>query len=179
MDLFEAIHSRRSVRSYKSDPVTAEHLNEILDAARWAPSWANTQCAEYIVISDPEVKAALAEAVGERNPGRPALFEAPLVIAGIGRRNLSGFKKGGAVTELGDWYMFDVALGMANLTLAAQALGYGTVHIGMIDHAKAAQVLGVPDEYQVVELVPLGVPAQMPNTTPRKPLGDIIHNDKF
>ncbi|MCK5175607.1 MAG: nitroreductase family protein, partial [Planctomycetes bacterium] len=44
MDLMQAILDRRSIRKFKPDPVSDEDLSKVLEAARWAPSWANTQC---------------------------------------------------------------------------------------------------------------------------------------
>lgn len=44
MDLIQAIRERRSIRKYKPDPVSDETVEMVLEAARWAPSWANTQC---------------------------------------------------------------------------------------------------------------------------------------
>ena len=56
MDLMEAIKGRRSIRKYKPDPVSEETLQKIMEAVRWAPSWANTQCWEVIVVKDPKDK---------------------------------------------------------------------------------------------------------------------------
>ena len=48
MDLLELIKARRTVRKYKKDPIPGENLQKVLEAARWAPSWANSQCSESI-----------------------------------------------------------------------------------------------------------------------------------
>ncbi len=52
MDVIEAIKTRRSIRSFRPDPVSDKDLTIIMEAARWAPSWANTQCARWIVVTD-------------------------------------------------------------------------------------------------------------------------------
>jgi nitroreductase len=44
--------SRRSIRKYKSTPIPEEDLNAVLEAGRWAPSWANSQCWEVIVVTE-------------------------------------------------------------------------------------------------------------------------------
>ena len=54
MELMEAIKKRRSIRKYKPDPIPEEALGAVLEAVRWAPSWANTQCWEVIIIKDPK-----------------------------------------------------------------------------------------------------------------------------
>jgi nitroreductase len=62
MDVIEAVMSRRSIRKYKSTPVPEEDLNAVLEAGRWAPSWANTQCWEIIVVTKKNKGAALRRA---------------------------------------------------------------------------------------------------------------------
>jgi len=174
MDLFTAIKGRRSVRKFRPDPIPAELLSEILDAARWAPSWANTQCWELIVVSDPETKRKLGEAVPPGNPAHAALGRAPVVLAACARLEKAGYYKGKPATDKGDWYMFDVALFMHTLTLAAHARGLGSVHIGIFDARAAAEVLAVPQGIAVVELLPLGYPDGEPSPTSRKEVRDFV-----
>lgn len=174
MELFDAIKGRRSIRSYRPDPVTDAELQYILEAARWAPSWANTQCAEYIIVQDASLKRQLAETLPEKNPARPAFAQAPVIIAACAAARVSGFFKGNPATDKGDWLLFDLGLALQNLTLAAHEKGLGTVHVGFFDSVKAGLVLGVPDGHAVVELLPLGRPAAECNVTPRKPLAEFV-----
>ena len=62
MEVMEAIRTRRSIRKYRSDPVPQEDIECLLEAARLAPSWANSQCWHFVVVTDPQVKEAMAEA---------------------------------------------------------------------------------------------------------------------
>lgn len=180
MDLFEAIKGRRSVRKYTGEKVAEEDLKTILEAGRMAPSWTNSQCWEVVIVRDPAAKTALMETLSATNPARDAVQNAPIVMAACGKKRLSGFKKGEQATALGDWLMFDVALFLNNVTLAAYALGYGTVHVGLFDHAKAAGILGVPSEYQVVELIPIGRPAApLPSGPKRREILEFVHEDRF
>ena len=180
MEVLEAIKTRRSVRRFAPEPVPNEALRAVLEAARWAPSWANTQCWEVVVVKDPEKKRALSELlVPERNPARDAVANAPIVLAVCGRRGVSGFYKGKAVTEKGDWLMFDVALAVQNMALAAHALGLGTVVVGAIDHERASEVLGLPDDVELVVLMPLGRPAKEPRAPERKRLEEFVHLDTY
>jgi len=68
---------------------------------------------------------------------------------------------------------------MENLALAAHSLGLGTVHVGAFDAKKAAEILGVPDGYCVVELTPLGYPDHEAKAPPRKELSEIVFYDRF
>jgi nitroreductase len=180
MDATEAIRGRRSVRRYKPDPVSDEALNEVLEAARWAPSWANTQCWRFVVVRDQGTKEKLASTVKPAtNKAAAAIREAPVAIVACAELGRSGFYKGEAATDKGDWYMFDTALAMQNLTLAAHAMGLGTVHVGLFEAKEAARVLGLPDGAVVVEMTPLGYPAETPAPTPRKELADIVFKDKY
>jgi nitroreductase len=153
-------------------------VEQVLEAARWAPSWANTQCSEFIIVADTVIKEQLAETLPEKNPARQAMLQAPLVIAACARKGVSGFFKGKPATDKGDWMMFDTALALQNLTLCAHGLGLGTVHVGFFDSIKAGEILDVPAETTVIELLPLGYPADAGIKTTRRPLTDFIFYDR-
>ena len=179
MELMRAIQGRRSIRKYRPDPVTEADLNYILEAARWAPSWANTQCWQFIIVRDAALKAKLAETLPEKNPARPAFLQAPVIIAACGRKGIAGFFKESPATDKGDWLLFDLGLALQNLTLAAFEKGLGTVHVGFFDSKKAEAVLQVPQGITVVELLPLGYPDADAKITPRKALDDFVFFDVY
>jgi len=179
MDTLEAIKTRRSVRRYKPTPVDAGTLTQVLEAARWSPSWANTQCWRFIVVRSEAIKNELAATLSPNNPATNAIKTAPLVIVGCAELQKSGFYKGVASTNKGDWCMFDLGIAMENLALAAHSLGLGTVHVGLFDAKKAEAVLGVPEGFCVVEMMPLGYPDGEAKAPPRKELADIVFTDKF
>ncbi|MGZ3604899.1 MAG: nitroreductase family protein, partial [Thermodesulfobacteriota bacterium] len=62
MDLMEAIKGRRSIRKYKTDPIPEEVFGTLMEAVKWSPSWANTQCWEVIAVRDPKIRSELATA---------------------------------------------------------------------------------------------------------------------
>lgn len=183
MEIIEAIKSRRSIRRYKPDPVKEEDIQAVLEAARWAPSWHNTQCWRFIIVRDREVKAKLADTLSSiypKNPSIQAIGNAPVVIVACAVLGKSGFSKAGDLaTDKGDWFMFDVALAMQNLVLAACALGLGTVHVGYFDASKAAEILGLPEGIVCVEMTPLGYPDENPKTPPRKELSELVSYDRY
>ncbi len=180
MDVPEAIKARRSIRRYKTDPIDDKILEQVLEAARWSPSWANTQCWRFIIVRNNDVKNELAGTLTPTNPSINAIKAAPIVIVACAVLRKAGFyREGGPSTVLGDWFMFDVGLAMGNLTLAAHALGLGTVHVGNFDHKKAESILGVPEGFCVVEMTPLGYPDGEAKAPPRKELAEIVFNEKF
>jgi len=184
MEVLEAIKTRRSIRKYKATPVDDKTIQLVLEAARWAPSWANTQCWRFIVVRDSNLKGELAQALLEKtsgvpNPATDAIRNAPVVIVACAELGKSGYFEGKPATDKGDWYMFDVALAMQNLTLVAHSLGLGTVHVGLFDAKKAAGILEVPQGFCVVSMTPLGYPDQEPKIRPRKELPEIVFYDKY
>jgi nitroreductase len=179
MDLIEAIKGRRSIRKYRPDPVSEEALQNVIEAMRWAPSWANTQCWEVVVVKDPKVKAELATALSKTNPALSSLTNAPIVLVLCGKKGVSGFYKGLAVTAKGDWLMFDTGIAMQTLCLTAYSLGLGTVVVGMFDHKKVEEILGVPQNVEVVAMTPLGYPAAEGGTSKRKEPSEFIFYEKY
>ena len=187
MEVLEAIKSRRSIRRYKTTPVDDKTIELVLEAARWAPSWANTQCWRFIVVQDNNIKAELASSLIKvesddklvDNPSIKAIGSAPVVIVACAELRKSGYEFGEPATDKGDWYMFDVALAMQNLMLAAYSLGLGTVHVGNFDAKQVVGILGLPPDFCVVEMTPLGYPDQEPRVRPRKELSEIVFYDKY
>jgi len=179
MTVIEAINRRRSVRKYKADPISEETIDLVLEAARWAPSWANTQCWRFVVVREAETKARIAEALRQGNPATDAVRNAPVVIVACAELGKSGFYKGEAATDKGDWFMFDVALAMQNLVLTAHELGLGTVHVGLMDTKKIEETLQVPEGIRVVELTPLGYPDEQPKVPKRRELSEIVFHEKY
>lgn len=179
MDVIQAIKERRSFRRYKPDPVRQEDLQIVLEAARMAPSWANTQCWKFIVVRDSSTKAKLAGTLNPGNPATAAITEAPIVIAACAETGKAGFKRGEVCTDKGDWFMFDVGLAMQNLVLAAHSLGLGTVHVGLVDAKKAAEILGLPPGIVFVEMTPLGYPNEQPRAPARKELSEIVFYERY
>jgi nitroreductase len=167
------------MRKYTDEPVPEEKLQKVLEAVQWAPSWVNLQVWEVIVVDDPETKAALQECVAEVNPGRKGVTMAPIVLAVCGRQGKSGFYKNAAVTAYGDWVMFDIGIACQNICLAAWAEGLGTLHLGMLDHVKAGNVLGLPEDVKLYELIPLGTPAKEGAAPPRRKIEEFTHKNKF
>jgi nitroreductase len=185
MDVMEAVRGRRSIRKFKPAPVSPEDLNTVLEAARQAPSWANSQCWRFVVVTEQEMKNQLARCFLSRDPtrenrGAVAVRTAPITIVACAEKKKSGYASAGTpLTVRGEWSMYDVALAMQNLVLAAFALGLGTVHIGLFDHRKVEEALGVPDDIEVIAMTPLGYPDEAIEPRPRKELKEIVFYNRY
>jgi len=179
MDVLQAIRERRSIRKYRSEPVPKEKLMQLLEAVRFAPSWANTQCWELILVDDPAIREALAKTMPPGNPAVPAFSQVPLVIVGCARLGKAGYFKGQPATDKGDWFMFDMGIALQNLCLAAHGLGLGTVHVGAFNAEKAKEILRVPEGVAVVEMIPIGFPDQEPKQPVRKEIKEFVFSNEY
>ena len=167
MEFIDVITKRRSVRKFKPDMVSDADIEYVLECARLAPSWANSQCWKFIVVKDEKVKEKLASA------GNAWIAHAPVIIVVCADPTKPGTK--------GDqpYYMLDIGIAMEHLILAAADKGLGTCWIGAFDESAAKKALGVPDNIRVVASTPLGYPNETPGQRPRKALKDIMSVDKY
>lgn len=180
MELLEAIKGRRSIYAYKPDPVPEETLMQLLEAATWAPSHRNSQPWEFVLIG-PETRKQLAAVFREAMEIGPLSDPAvPEARKEVFRRFMNDF--GGAPALVAvmsrppekeiDRAEFPISTGVAvqNLMLTAHAAGLGTVWVSVGRHPKARPILQVPDGYDVVAVLPIGYPAEVPPAPPREPV---------
>lgn len=168
MDFFNVIKTRRSIRSYKPDPIPGHLLDRVLDAARVAPSGSNRQPTRLIVIKNRERRESLIPMCN----GQKFIAQAPVLIAACGneiRTNRGGYMGKYSV-------LLDVAIAMDHLTLAARAVGLGTCWIGSFSNADIKTYLNIPEDVQVVALTPLGYPSEksFSEITNRMPLEQVV-----
>ena len=168
----EAIRKRRSVRKYEETELSDDQVNQVLEGAIYAPSWANKQGWQIMVVKSAETRAKVSEVL-EGNPGARAVATAPVLLVVCMDPGASGVLKGK------EYYMVDAGILMDHLMLEAADIGLGTVFVGMFDEDKVRDVLGVPDEYRIVGLTPLGVPAKIPGERPHNELADIVHRETW
>ena len=178
-ELMDVIKGRRSIRRYQDSDVPGEALNRIFEAVQWAPSWANTQCWEIIVVKDQVQKERLQGTLTKTNPASKAMVQAPVVLVVCGKLKSSGYYKGEVTTKHGDWFMFDLGIATQNICLAAYDQGLGTVIVGLFDHDKAKEIVGLPDGYEVVAMVPVGYPPKESSPPKRREISEFTHYEKF
>jgi nitroreductase len=180
MELKEAILKRRSIRKFTDYQVTDVEIDELLEAARWAPSWANTQVWEFVVVRDRQVMDKIATTYAPNNPATKCTQSASVLIVGCAKTGVSGAHDGKNLTIFSEWFLFDLALAVQNLCLRAHDIGLGTVIVSLLDHRALKQVLSVPDGYEAVTVIPVGKSA-VPDKQgpPRKSMADFTHLNRF
>ena len=171
MELTTAVKERRSVRKYEDRLVEHELIEEIIEAARYCPSWKNTQIAGYILVENPELKNEIAS--GRYSFGftynRKALMNAPQIMILTYEKGISGFEKDGSFsTPKGEfWEAFDCGAAAQTFCLLAHERGVGTVIQGYYDDGKLAGLLGLPKNIGIGAVIPLGYIGEK-NTAPRR-----------
>jgi nitroreductase len=173
MDIFQVFRDRRSIRKYKDTPVEREKIEQVLDAARLAPSWKNLQCWRFLVLTDGDKRAQLLESFPDDNPGKKAIAMAPVVIVVCGNPQESDVENGI------DYFVADVSIAFEHLCLAAHAVGLGTCWMGWYNEDQIKQALGIPSAFRIVGITPLGYPDQEPKARPRKELQEIAYFDQW
>ena len=168
MEFSELIKKRYSVRAYKADPVEDDALNQVLEAARLAPTAANRQPFQLVVIPTAGREAEL-----KRIYNRDWFVQAPLVICACGIPAQGWTRRDGK-----NYTDVDVAIAMDHLILAAASLGLGTCWIGAFDPTAARQVLGLPDGVEPIAFTPLGYPADQPRPKKRKALSELVRYER-
>lgn len=180
MELQQAILQRRSVRKFTDYYVTDEELKELLEAARWSPSWANTQTWDFVIVRDREQIEKITATYSETNPARKCSLASSALIVACGKKNVAGFKEGKCATKFDTWYMFDLGIAVQNICLRAHDLGLGTVIVGLLDHDKCGRILSLPPEFEAVTVIPVGKPAVTAKEgPPRKEMSQFTHLNQF
>jgi nitroreductase len=173
MDVMKAIKGRRSIRAFKSDDVSPEIVENLIEAARWAPSAGNIQPWEFIVVRRPELKKALAEAALDQT----FIEEAPVVIVVCANENRSS--QGYGVRGKNLYCIQDTAAAIQNIHLVAYSLGLGTCWIGAFREEEAREILKIPQGIRPVAIIPVGYPAETPSPRNRRPISQIVHYETF
>ena len=179
MELTQAVKERRSVRSYADTPVSVQTVEEIIDEARFAPSWKNTQTSRYTLITDRAVLDRIADEgmLGFGNNTR-VVKNAPALVVLSTRQHISGYERDGSpTTSQGDhWQSFDAGLAAEAFCLAAYQRGLGTLIMGIYDENEIARLIDLPQDEKASALIALGVPADgtFPAAPKRKEVSELL-----
>ncbi len=165
MQTWEAITSRRNVRSFADRPIAAGDLDRILEAGRRSPSSQNWQPWDFVLVTDREQLRELAKVW--RGAGHVEGSAATIVVVGPSGDN--PFRR--AQLDLGQATMA--------MMIAAADLGIGSCHAGIADLPRVRELLGIPDDRDWALLISLGYPAGRPlapiRNPDRRPFGDVVH----
>jgi len=205
-ELTRLVHTRRSTRSFKPDPIPDDYVDKILEVARWAMSGANGQPWEFVVVKDAATRAKIFELfkghrrltdilentrmpevrhpiTGTIQEGQPMFKDAPVIIAVCGDpRTLQATVLYAQIvgSERETFHM-----NMANVTflihLAAAALGLGSQWVSTSPtwETRLKALLGVPDFFKIPQLVPVGYPDYRPAPPYRRKLEKLVHRERY
>ena len=169
MDVMEAILERRSIRDFQDKAIEKEKLERVLEAGRQAPSAANGQPWRILVVTDAETRKKLVPAAN----GQAFVGQAPAVLVGCAAKTDKEMSCGQRA------YPIDVAICMTTMSLAAMGEGLGTCWIGAFKEDAVKELLGIPEEVRVVELMPIGYPTSQPDARPRMPMSEFAVWEKW
>lgn len=169
MEFYNLIKTRYSVRAYTSTPVEKEKLQRILEAANLAPTAANRQSFQLILIH-----TAGKEALLQTVYSKPWFVQAPLIICACGLPGENWVRKDGK-----NYNDVDVAIMMDHVILAAANEGLGTCWIGAFDPAALRRAINLPADVEPVALTPLGYPADLPRPKTRKDVDELVRYETW
>lgn len=191
MSLYELILSRRSIRQFRQEPIAREILQKLVDAARMAPSGANRQPLEYVIVDEDHVKKDLytslkwAGYITPRGNPKPGFEPAAYIIA---LANTTIRAKG---------YEWDAGAAIEHIILTALEEGIGSCWIASVDREHVRKTFQIPENYKIDSIVALGYPAEQPMTeilvdsveywkddkgqlhVPKRTLESVTHFNKF
>ena len=190
MDVYNAILTRRSIRRFKQQSIDRELLIKFVDAARIAPSAANLQPLEYVIINDKKLCKEIFDTIGwaayikpKWSPGKSERPTAYIIILTKDIKN--------------KWYTRDVGLASENIVLMAESENIGTCILLNIDREKIQNILKIPKSLHVDSAIALGYKNEHPVLeelkesvkywrdenedlhVPKRKLDDILHINKY
>jgi nitroreductase len=189
--VFETIRTRRTVREFDGSSVPEEHVTQILDMARYAPTAGNVQPWKFVVIQNPKTLAALKDSL-------KSWWKTKVIARQLGEEKERDYIEGGKeqidkimtapvyvlvlvdTTVYPEYALYDGCLAVENLMLAARALGYGTgFFTTFFPEEKVCAFVGAPKNYKFICATPIGRPPKWPSMPEKKPLEEFIVREHF
>ena len=167
MDFNDVVKNRYSCKKYSDQKVEDEKLQAILEAGRLAPTAKNLQEQRIYVISS-------AEGLAKIDSVTPCRYGAPTVlVVAFDKNNVFTYPGGKA-----DSGVEDAAIVATHMILAAAAEGVDSCWVNFLDPDRLAQILGLPDNEEILMVMDLGYAAEgagpLPNHASRKPLSETV-----
>ena len=176
MNAEECIRGRRSIRKFKEQSIDHALLEKVVENASYAPSWKHTQTVRYIAVEG-ELKDRIGNECTDTYPNNGLIIQnAPMVIAVTVIKGRCGYERDGSfTTHRGDtWQMFDAGAASEAFCLAAYEAGLGPVIMGIFDEEKIVGLLDIPDDRELIALIPVGYSDEEPAAPRRKPVSDLL-----
>ncbi|MGA3108086.1 MAG: nitroreductase family protein [Candidatus Bathyarchaeia archaeon] len=170
MEFVEVLTQRRSIRSYKPQPVEESKLKRIFEVVNLAPSAGNLQAYQVKVVRDQAKRTALSKAAYDAG----FIVQAPICLVFCADPDRSAERYGERGSEL--YSVQDATIAGTFAMLAAVDLGLATVWIGDFDEEKVRQVLDVKS-IRPVAMFSLGYAAEQPAAAPRRAIEEIFSGD--
>jgi nitroreductase len=205
-NFLKLVKTRRSVRAFKPDPIPDDYVEKIIEAARWAPSGANSQPWEFIVIKDKETKDRIADIVSEvREPvrkaeltreealrfptvvnpaGEPGFKSAPVFIILCGDpRTKEAYPLLTMLSRGDSHFVSGLASAFLYMTLAATTLGLGSQWVSATGEPFVKSILkdflGIPQKLEIYDTLVLGYPAYQPRERFVRERAEMVHHGRY
>ena len=194
-NLLQIIQHRRSVRVYKRGKVTGAQLETILEAARWAPSGANTQPWEFVITRDRKkmkrVRQIYDNEWRQRKREDPVHYKglkkdyvgdvSVLVLACADARTKQVYLTTRQPADREKLFQASMANSVEQMMLAAASMNLGTVWVSVRQEVEPElrELFNVPDELRLLWVVPIGHASSWPKAKPRRPITAFTHYEVY
>ena len=177
MEYLEAMKGRRSIRKFTEQKVSRETLEKIVEAARFAPTWKNSQTARYVAVEDRALIDRIAdEATMGREHNRGIIRSCQTLIVLTSVKGICGYEPDGSFsTNKGnEWQMFDAGIAAEAFTTTAYNFGVASVIMGIFSDEKVGELIGLDDSRVVSALIAIGYADQPPREPVRKDVSEYL-----
>lgn len=206
-EFLELVMKRRSVRNYKTDPIPLDFVKKILEAARWAPSGANSQPWEFVIVTRKEVKNKIVDIINKNLPHKRVKAKGPkppegfkdapvfIIVCGDIRKKIllpgTNYKMENQKIKsienpdlnIEDIFNSNLSNAILYIHLAAKTLGLGSQWVTGTNHPKVQnkikQLLKIPEYLRIYDTVALGYAAIKPKPRFVRKLEEITHYDEY
>lgn len=198
----ELAKKRRSMRRLKPDPIPDEVVDKVIEAARWAPSGANSQPWEFVVVKKKELKEQIMAVVNAdrdanvrleesrppeiRHPMRPSpqVAESPVFIILVGdERTEDAYPLTAKVNHGRETFISSLADAFLYMHLAAASLGLGSRWVSGVARPYLQPIikkmLGIPQDLEIYDMIVLGYPDAPPRARNVRPREEMVHRDGY
>lgn len=202
----ELVKRRRSIRRFKPDPLPDELVEKIIEAARWAPSGANSQPWEFLVIKKPETREKIVQLLKEHGavsrsmeltreeamrvpnivnpPERASYADAPAFILLCGDPRTQKAYPATAYYQRGPLiFCSSQASAFLYMHLAAASLGLGSQWVSAVANPATQcllkEGLGIPEEMEIYDMMAVGYPAHQPRARFVRERREMVHYDNY